>query len=126
MFQNTSVEDALSNFREKWQRELEITQDKKNVKEELKDCKNEKEDEDSEEKDMVEAKARMWFLEGVENEQKGKLYEAIQFYRKAVQLVPDIEFRLYETARVKPKDRTQTECSEGRLLCLLYWTFPGL
>lgn len=27
-------------------------------------------------------------------ERAGKLYEAIQFYRRAVQLVPDIEFRL--------------------------------
>jgi hypothetical protein len=27
-------------------------------------------------------------------EKAGQLYEAIQFYRRAVQLVPDIEFRL--------------------------------
>ena len=33
---------------------------------------------------------------GVEYENKGKLYEAIQFYRRAVQLVPDIELRIFQ------------------------------
>lgn len=31
---------------------------------------------------------------GIEMEKNGKLYEAIHFYRKAVQIVPDIEFKL--------------------------------
>lgn len=30
-------------------------------------------------------------------ERTGKLYEAIQFYKRAVQIVPDIEFRLHES-----------------------------
>lgn len=38
-------------------------------------------------------------MNGVEHEQEGKLYEAIQFYRRAVQLVPDIEFKLYESSK---------------------------
>ena len=55
----------------------------------------------------------MLFLKGVENEQNGKLYEAIQFYRRAVQLVPDIEFRLYDANKVKPRERQETDNSEG-------------
>lgn len=47
--------------------------------------------------------AKNLFLKGIENEQTGKLYEAIQFYKRAVQLVPDIEFRLYESTKVKPQ-----------------------
>lgn len=46
--------------------------------------------------------AKDLFLKGVENEQNGKLYEAIQYYRRAVQLVPDIEFRLYEATKLRP------------------------
>ena len=47
--------------------------------------------------------AKNLFLKGIEHEQTGKLYEAIQFYKRAVQLVPDIEFRLYESTKAKPQ-----------------------
>ena len=40
-------------------------------------------------------KARELFLEGVEFEKNGKLYEAILQYKKAVHLVPDIEFKVF-------------------------------
>ena len=36
------------------------------------------------------------FLEGVEHEQNGDLFEAIQKYQKAVNLVPDIENKVEE------------------------------
>ena len=49
------------------------------------------------------------FLQGIENEKSGKLYEAIQFYKKAVQLVPDIEFRLYESTKSKFREKTESE-----------------
>lgn len=45
----------------------------------------------------------------MEHEQTGKLYEAIQFYKRAVQLVPDIEFRLYESTKQKTRERIDTE-----------------
>ncbi|XP_011495663.1 PREDICTED: F-box only protein 9 [Ceratosolen solmsi marchali] len=54
--------------------------------------------------------AKTLFLQGIENEQSGRLYEAIQFYRRAVQLVPDIEFRLYEST--KPKLRENIDSDE--------------
>lgn len=53
----------------------------------------------------IEGQARRLFMQGVENEQKGRLYEAIQFYRKAVQLVPDVEFKLFDSARNIAKER---------------------
>lgn len=58
--------------------------------------------------EMYILQARKLFLKGVENEQLGKLYEAIQFYKRAVQLVPDIEIRLYESI----KQRNVVETSE--------------
>lgn len=41
-----------------------------------------------------EEKAAELFLRAVEEEQSGAVYEAIKFYRMAMQLVPDIEFRI--------------------------------
>ncbi|XP_056148409.1 F-box only protein 9 [Lampris incognitus] len=41
-----------------------------------------------------EEKARELFLRAVEEEQNGAVYEAIKYYRRAMQLVPDIEFRI--------------------------------
>lgn len=41
--------------------------------------------------------ARELFLKAVEQEQNGALYEAIKFYRLAMQLVPDIEFKITYT-----------------------------
>ena len=35
------------------------------------------------------------FREGVLLERRGKLYDAVAFYRRATQLVPDIEFKMY-------------------------------
>ena len=40
-------------------------------------------------------KARDLFLKGVEHEENGKLYEAILHYKKALHLVPDIEFKVF-------------------------------
>lgn len=42
----------------------------------------------------VEEQARRWFLQGVGFERHGDLYDAVRCYRKAVQLVPDIEYRI--------------------------------
>ena len=41
--------------------------------------------------------AKELFLKAVEEEQNGALYEAIKFYRLAMQLVPDIEFKIAYT-----------------------------
>lgn len=41
-----------------------------------------------------EEKARELFLRAVEEEENGSVYEAIKYYRRAMQLVPDIEFKI--------------------------------
>ncbi|XP_017320072.1 F-box only protein 9 isoform X2 [Ictalurus punctatus] len=41
-----------------------------------------------------EEKARELFLKAVEEEQNGAVYEAIKYYKSAMQLVPDIEFKI--------------------------------
>lgn len=85
-----NVEEMLASFREKWQKELRISPENRNkigtgnssLQNDVSDVNNDEE------------MARILFLKGVEMERTGKLYEAIQFYRRAVQIVPDIEFRL--------------------------------
>ncbi|KAL9963273.1 hypothetical protein ACROYT_G032457 [Oculina patagonica] len=47
---------------------------------------------------QLEEKATQLFLQGVSAERSGNPYEAIYFYRQAVQLVPDIEFRIKDFA----------------------------
>lgn len=80
------VEDELENFRQKWKQDLA----NKNLA-----LKNSL-DADGNELVSTEEKARLIFLEGVEHEQNGELFEAIQKYRKAINLVPDIEFKAFE------------------------------
>lgn len=54
-------------------------------------------------------------------ERSGKLYEAIQFYRRAVQLVPDIEFRLDNVNKNNIKDqKSQKDVSIGKLTATVF------
>lgn len=89
--------DSLSSFRQQWQRELEYSPSKYVTS----GAKMVKKIDNNIEVETIEEKAKCLFMSGVEHEQVGKMYEAIQFYRRAVQLVPDIEFRLYETNKNK-------------------------
>lgn len=43
-----------------------------------------------------EQQATSLFLQGAELERRGKVFEAIRLYRRSIQLVPDIEKRIYE------------------------------
>ncbi|XP_033221607.1 F-box only protein 9 [Belonocnema kinseyi] len=95
------TEDALASFREKWQRELEISPKRDPSKAQVQNSLSSSTAEA--ENTSIENRAKSLFLKGIEHEQTGKLYEAIQFYKRAVQLVPDIEFRLYESTKVKPQ-----------------------
>lgn len=49
--------------------------------------------------DSIEEKAKKYFLQGVELEKRGKVFEAIRLYRRSMQLVPDIEFKIYEATK---------------------------
>lgn len=57
----------------------------------------------------------MLLLTGADLEKAGKLYEAIQFYRKAVQLVPDIEYKLDPRPR-QAVTETDIEHYEGTFI----------
>ncbi|NWT19958.1 FBX9 protein, partial [Vireo altiloquus] len=58
-----------------------------------------------------EEKAKELFLKAVEEERNGALYEAIKFYRLAMQLVPDIEFKITYT-RSPDSDGVGKRCVE--------------
>ncbi|XP_059612320.1 F-box only protein 9 [Phlebotomus argentipes] len=73
-------ETLLEEFRTTWQKELQQSQAA------LVGLNLNKESEESE--------AERLFLQGTEYERIGKVFEAIHHYRRAVQLVPDIEFRV--------------------------------
>lgn len=103
--------DELSSFREKWQQELKSSpqhlrlQEPKNSPQHVRQLASSTRDENSETTECahetIEEKAQALFMKGVQYEQEGKLYEAVKFYRRAVQLVPDIETRLYEASKAK-------------------------
>ncbi|RUS71861.1 hypothetical protein EGW08_020370, partial [Elysia chlorotica] len=57
----------------------------------------------------VEDMAKAFFIQGMEAEDNGMLNEAIYFYRKALQLVPDIESKLGNLFQQSPRDRTRQD-----------------
>ncbi|EDS38277.1 F-box only protein 9 [Culex quinquefasciatus] len=82
------VQTTLDEFRERWQQEL---------KKEPGTAQNVAVAQQDQNQNLsVEQRARALFLEGSEMERVGKVFEAMRLYRRAVQLVPDIEFRVYE------------------------------
>lgn len=69
------TEDVLKEFRNRWQQELQSGP--------------------SEIEKSREEEAKILFFQGVKLEKEGKCFDAIRLYRRAVQLVPDIEFKAY-------------------------------
>ncbi|CAB3235291.1 unnamed protein product [Arctia plantaginis] len=95
-------EDELSMFRQQWQRELEATPTptKEPPPAKPEDTQPLSDDE----------KAKQLFLLGVELERCGKLYEAIQHYKRAMQILPDVETRLYDELRSDtPQEESEAE-----------------
>uniref|UniRef100_A0A0A9XGR1 F-box only protein 9 n=1 Tax=Lygus hesperus TaxID=30085 RepID=A0A0A9XGR1_LYGHE len=81
--------DALEEFRKEWKRELESSPQHV-VKQTTRSSEAENIPHN------VVDKATTYFKLGIEHEEKGKMYEAIQYYRRAVQLYPDIEFHIFQ------------------------------
>lgn len=79
-------EQVLSEFRNQWQRELQG---------------------DLNGSQSIEDQARDLFLLGVDLERKGKCFEAVRHYRRAVQLVPDIEYKIYSQSVEKKKQKVK-------------------
>ena len=95
------VENELDTFREKWKKDL-VASKGGPIKENSLDS----------ETNSIEEKARQFFLEGVEHEENGELFEAIQKYRKAVALVPDIEFKAFEHTSARKRNKITEEKDE--------------
>ena len=86
-------EQVLSEFRSQWKQELEGTQN-----------------DEINRNDEEEQEARSLFQLGVDLERKGKCFEAIRAYKRAIQLVPDIEFRAYsQSSQQKQKLRNDSK-----------------
>jgi F-box protein 9 len=80
-------DEMLSEFRNQWKQELRGGS------------------QSSESAGSLEVEARALFQQGVDLERKGKCFEAIRHYKRAIHLVPDIEFRVYSTTQQKQKAR---------------------
>ncbi|CRL07307.1 CLUMA_CG020287, isoform A [Clunio marinus] len=81
-------EQVLSDFRNQWRQELNQGVQAGSSQEE--DNSNE---------------AKTYFLQGVDLERKGKCFDAIRLYRRAIQLDPDIEYKIYsQSSQQKQKN----------------------
>ncbi|EDW59178.1 F-box only protein 9 [Drosophila virilis] len=86
---------ALDEFRVNWQRELQGQHEASRKPAEAEEQPAGFEDIDAE------TKAQSLYRTAVELEQRGKVYDALAYYRKATQIVPDIEFKFYEQQNLK-------------------------
>ncbi|KAG8199518.1 hypothetical protein JTE90_009364 [Oedothorax gibbosus] len=82
----------LDNFRLQWKREIEQSPSKRSSSK----GRNTLSEDDIDEALSLEERSKWLFLRGVQAEKQKKLQEAIALYRRAIQLVPDIEFRIEE------------------------------
>lgn len=85
-----NLQVQLNEFRAQWMSELKPSSEGSGVSPRLLRAKGVKRTQEI----AREEKAAELFLRAVEEEQNGTVYEAIKFYRMAMQLVPDIEFRI--------------------------------
>ncbi|XP_016112270.1 F-box only protein 9 isoform X2 [Sinocyclocheilus grahami] len=85
--EDSNLQLELSAFRAKWMSELQPSSGGKKSVPKAADLKRRQEI-------AKEEKARELFLKAVEEEQSGAVYEAIKYYKSAMQLVPDIEFKI--------------------------------
>ncbi|XP_076457204.1 F-box only protein 9-like [Babylonia areolata] len=97
-----NLQEELQEFRQRWQRELQ-------EEGQMSRCHDNRVHQVTE--DSVEDEAKALFLQGMQAEQDGALYEAIKYYRRAMQLVPDIEFKIDFYQNKSPRERQDSESS---------------
>lgn len=85
MEESGNSKDELHQFRSQWKREIEGSQQRS--------------ESGSPNESSREKLAKKLFLEGIELEKSRKYFEAIRLYRRAVQLEPNIEFKVYQSTR---------------------------
>ncbi|XP_061766299.1 F-box only protein 9 isoform X1 [Nerophis ophidion] len=103
-----NVELELSAFRAQWMSELKPSSDASGMGLRLLRASGQRRTQEI----AREEKAAELFLRAVQEEQKGAVYEAIKFYRLAMQLVPDIESKIYYSR--PDADRAERNYSEER------------
>lgn len=92
--------DGLASFRRQWQQELDNTNggvrraSTAEVDELEQRLDNVQLDENANPEDL----AKIYFQQAVRLERLGKVFDAIPLYKKAVHLVPDIEYKMHEAA----------------------------
>ncbi|XP_077080206.1 F-box only protein 9 isoform X2 [Siphateles boraxobius] len=96
--EDTNIQMELSAFRAKWMSELQPSSGGRRSLHKSAELKRRQEI-------AKEEKARELFLKAVEEEQNGAVYEAIKYYKSAMLLVPDIEFRI-NYSRTPDPDRS--------------------
>lgn len=106
-----SPTDQLEVFRQQWQNELQQKSDSREQSPHNAERKKEKGVNHSEPNETAskEDMARALFIQGMEAEDDGMLSEAIYYYRKALQLVPDIESKLGNMFQQSPRDRARQD-----------------
>lgn len=110
------IENELDRFRQQWKQEISSSKPRGSKGRATTGDAREPHlqgEEDEEEMPSIEDQAKYLFMQGVNSEQNGRLYEAIKYYRRAVQLVPDIEFRIEELRKPKERPRQESESSVG-------------
>lgn len=107
----------MEEFREKWKEELKnVTNSSSHgTTDSETSCNTDENLSDNE-------RARILFGQGIDAERRGLVFEAMRLYRRAVQLVPDIEFKMYETSIIQnknnntktPDDPSQSDNNESK------------
>merc|ERR1712168_1162043 len=92
----SSLDQQLEQFRIQWRREMEgdTEEASQNGRNEAINKEKEKEQE-----------ALFLYRQGVREEKRGNMYSAVMLYRRAMQLVPDIESRMPELREMKKSYR---------------------
>ncbi|CAF1415951.1 unnamed protein product [Adineta steineri] len=102
------IEQQLDDFRVKWKTEIQQRTVYGHVL-------NDKQKEQQEEAINNEEQAKHFFERATELEREGKLYDAIKYYRAAMQLVPDIEFRMARKGQQQTTTTTELNSKEGNI-----------
>jgi len=99
-----SLEQQLEQFRIQWRKEMRGSEDEgsPNGRDEAVHQEKEKEQE-----------ALFLYRQGVREEKRGNMYSAVMMYRRAMQLIPDIESRVPELRDMKRSYRRRRRASSG-------------
>ncbi|XP_078695624.1 F-box only protein 9-like isoform X1 [Branchiostoma floridae x Branchiostoma belcheri] len=107
------LQAELDNFRARWRDELTASPGLSHEQQQRRKRQDSESDDDFNQD--LEERAKRLFLKGVSAEQDGNLYEAVKFYKQAIQLVPDIESHITDYAERKSDDDLDSSDEEEDL-----------